>query len=37
MLCAAEEEGYLTWHDDRLSATPSGRLRLDALLGALAL
>ena len=37
VLRAAEEEGYLVWHDDCLRATPSGRLRLDALLGALAL
>ena len=37
VLRAAEEAGYLDWHDDCLRATPSGRLRLDALLGALAL
>ena len=37
VLRAAEEEGYLVWHEDCLKATPSGRLRLDALLGALAL
>ncbi len=33
----AEEAGYVIWHEDCLRATPSGRLRLDALLGALAL
>ncbi len=37
ILTAAEEEGYLTWHGDCLAATPAGRLRLDALLGALVL
>ncbi len=37
VLRAAEEEGYLMWHDDCLKVTLSGRLRLDALLGALAL
>jgi coproporphyrinogen III oxidase-like Fe-S oxidoreductase len=31
----AVDEGYLTWHDERLLATPAGRLRLDALLAAL--
>jgi putative oxygen-independent coproporphyrinogen III oxidase len=25
-------EGYVTWHDERLTATPEGRRRLDALL-----
>ena len=29
------EAGYLTWQDGRLAATVEGRLRLDALLGAL--
>ena len=28
----ATEEGYVTWHDGRLTATPDGRRRLDALL-----
>jgi putative oxygen-independent coproporphyrinogen III oxidase len=37
ILNAAETEGYLAWHGDRLVATPEGRLRLDALLGALVL
>ncbi len=37
MLQAAEAEGYLVWHGDCLAATPAGRLRLDALLGALVL
>ncbi|HEY1935229.1 MAG TPA: radical SAM family heme chaperone HemW [Acetobacteraceae bacterium] len=32
---AALHEGYLVWRDGRLAATPEGRLRLDALLGAL--
>jgi putative oxygen-independent coproporphyrinogen III oxidase len=32
---AAVEAGYLVDEDDRLRATPEGRLRLDALLGAL--
>ena len=37
ILQAAEAEDYLTWHGDCLAATPAGRLRLDALLGALVL
>ena len=37
VLQAARDEGYLLWHGDRLAATPAGRLRLDALLGALVL
>ena len=37
VLQAAEAEDYLTWHGDCLAATPAGRLRLDALLGALVL
>ena len=37
ILQAAEAEDYLTWHGDSLTATPAGRLRLDALLGALVL
>ena len=28
----ATEEGYVTWHDGRLTATQEGRRRLDALL-----
>jgi oxygen-independent coproporphyrinogen-3 oxidase len=28
----AAEAGYMTWHDGRLTATPEGRRRLDALL-----
>jgi oxygen-independent coproporphyrinogen-3 oxidase len=28
----ATAEGYVTWHDERLTATPEGRRRLDALL-----
>jgi coproporphyrinogen III oxidase-like Fe-S oxidoreductase len=28
----AAEEGYVTWHDGRLTATREGRRRLDALL-----
>ena len=28
----ASEEGYVTWHDGRLTATQEGRRRLDALL-----
>jgi hypothetical protein len=32
VLRQALDEGYLTWSDDRLVATPAGRLRLDALL-----
>jgi putative oxygen-independent coproporphyrinogen III oxidase len=28
----ATEEGYVTWHEGRLTATPEGRRRLDALL-----
>jgi oxygen-independent coproporphyrinogen-3 oxidase len=35
VLARAQEEGYLTWADGRLAATEAGRLRLDALLGAL--
>ncbi|MCB8875317.1 radical SAM family heme chaperone HemW [Acidisoma silvae] len=35
MLPALIEEGYLIHDGDRLRATPEGRLRLDALLGAL--
>lgn len=35
-LQAALEEDYLVWRGDRLVATPDGRLRLDALLAALA-
>jgi len=35
-LQAALEEDYLVWHDGRLAATAEGRLRLDALLAALA-
>ena len=31
----AMEAGYLTWDGGHLTATPAGRLRLDALLGAL--
>jgi oxygen-independent coproporphyrinogen-3 oxidase len=34
MLQQAIEESYLEWRDGRLAATPAGRLRLDALLGA---
>ena len=37
ILRAAEDEGYVAWRDGRLVATPEGRLRLDALLGALVL
>ncbi len=37
ILQAAEAEGYLAWDADRLRPTPAGRLRLDALLGALVL
>jgi oxygen-independent coproporphyrinogen-3 oxidase len=36
-LAQAEAEDYLAWRDGRLVATPEGRLRLDALLGALLL
>jgi putative oxygen-independent coproporphyrinogen III oxidase len=32
----AIEEDYITWDERTLTATPAGRLRLDALLGALA-
>jgi oxygen-independent coproporphyrinogen-3 oxidase len=28
----ASQEGYVSWHDGRLTATPEGRRRLDALL-----
>ncbi len=35
ILSAACEEDYIEWHAGRLRATASGRLRLDALLGAL--
>jgi oxygen-independent coproporphyrinogen-3 oxidase len=35
MLQLALEEGYLEWRDGRLATTPAGRLRLDALLGAI--
>ncbi|HTI80476.1 MAG TPA: radical SAM family heme chaperone HemW, partial [Acetobacteraceae bacterium] len=35
VLGQAISEGYLAWHDGRLVALPEGRLRLDALLGAL--
>ena len=35
ILVQAETEGYLTNRDGRLTATPEGRKRLDALLGAL--
>ena len=35
ILAAAIEEGYLVQEGDRLCATPEGRMRLDALLGAL--
>jgi oxygen-independent coproporphyrinogen-3 oxidase len=35
ILQAALEEGYLAWDDGRLCPLPEGRLRLDALLGAL--
>jgi coproporphyrinogen III oxidase-like Fe-S oxidoreductase len=34
VLRQALDEGYLLWRDGRLVATPAGRLRLDALLGA---
>ena len=34
-LTAAQEAGYLAWQGERLVALPEGRLRLDALLGAL--
>ena len=37
ILRAARDEGYLAWHGDCLAALPAGRLRLDALLGALVL
>jgi oxygen-independent coproporphyrinogen-3 oxidase len=32
ILAGCIEAGYLTWHDDRLAATPAGRQLLDALL-----
>ena len=35
VLEAALQEDYLRWHEGRLIATQAGRLRLDALLGAL--
>jgi oxygen-independent coproporphyrinogen-3 oxidase len=35
VLQAAIDEGYLEWRDGRLCTLPAGRLRLDALLGAL--
>ncbi len=35
MLRAACDENYIEWHGGRLRATAAGRLRLDALLGAL--
>jgi oxygen-independent coproporphyrinogen-3 oxidase len=35
VLQQAEGEGYLAWSGRRLHTTPEGRLRLDALLGAL--
>ncbi len=35
ILEAAVEADYLRWNDDRLAATQAGRLRLEALLGAL--
>jgi oxygen-independent coproporphyrinogen-3 oxidase len=35
VLRQALDEGYLTWSDNRLVATPAGRLRLDALLAAI--
>jgi oxygen-independent coproporphyrinogen-3 oxidase len=35
MLRQAFEEGYVEWRGGRLAATGSGRLRLDALLGAI--
>ena len=35
ILAAATQEGYLLQEGDRLRATAEGRLRLDALLGAL--
>jgi len=34
-VAAAIEEDYLTWRDGRLTATLEGRVRLDALLGAI--
>jgi len=37
VLQAAVEEGYVEWQGDCLRALPAGRLRLDALLGALVL
>ncbi len=37
MLQQSIEEGYLEWRDGRLAATPAGRLRLEALLGAIVL
>lgn len=37
VLAQAEAEGYLVWQEGRLVATAEGRLRLDALLGALLL
>ncbi|MBN8871949.1 MAG: coproporphyrinogen III oxidase [Rhodospirillales bacterium] len=37
VLAQAEAEGYLDWRDGSLIATSEGRLRLDALLGALLL
>ncbi|OJW25436.1 MAG: coproporphyrinogen III oxidase [Rhodospirillales bacterium 69-11] len=37
VLARAEAEDYLAWDGDRLVATAEGRLRLDALLGALLL
>lgn len=36
VLSAAEAEGYVAWRHGRLMALPEGRLRLDALLAALA-
>jgi putative oxygen-independent coproporphyrinogen III oxidase len=36
VLRQALDEGYLDWRDQRLAATPAGRLRLDALLAAIA-
>jgi oxygen-independent coproporphyrinogen-3 oxidase len=35
ILAQAIEEDYITWDERTLTATPAGRLRLDALLGAL--
>ncbi len=35
MVEAAREEGYLLWDGHTLRATQEGRLRLDALLGAI--